>query len=199
MEITRQKVFTTFEAGRICGVVHTTIINWVNKGLLKAHTTPGGHRRIALPDLIDLMNRFHMPVPADLATRRRKALIVEDDPAVQRMLCRALAPLEDLDVDTCAGGLEALVRIGREAPDLLVLDIRIPQVDGFEVLRLLRASEQTRPIRIVVVTGEALSREQESQLREDADELFRKPIEVSELRARAAQLLDLEVPAAHAR
>lgn len=188
-------MFSTFEAGRVCGVVHTTVINWVNKGLLKAHTTPGGHRRIALQDLVEFMQRFEMPIPPDLAGRRRRILIVEDDAMVQRMLRRALAALEDdVEVDACAGGLEALMKIGKEAPDLLVLDIRIPQVNGFEVLKLLRGSEQTKPIRIIVVTGEALSRENEAGVREQADELLRKPIDVPEFRRRAAELLGLEAP-----
>lgn len=190
----RPKVFSTFEAGRICGVVHTTVINWVNRGMLKAHTTPGGHRRIALPDLIDFMKRFEMPIPEDLAGRRKRILVAEDDAAVQRMLKRALSALEGVDVEACASGLEALMRIGKEAPDLLVLDIRIPQVNGFEVLKLLRANEQTKPVRIIVVTGEALSRDDESVLRDDADAFFRKPIEVAAFRRRASELLELELP-----
>lgn len=186
------KVFSTFEAGRVCGVVHTTVINWVNRGLLKAHTTPGGHRRIALPDLVDFMRRFEMPIPDDLAGRARRILIAEDDPVVQRMLRRALAGLEGVEVEACASGLEALMRIGKEAPDLLVLDIRIPQVNGFEVLSLLRANEQTRPVKIIVVTGEALSQDDEAALRDDADDFFRKPIEVAAFRRRAGDLLELD-------
>jgi CheY-like chemotaxis protein len=190
------KVFSTFEAGRVCGVVHTTVINWVNKGLLKAHTTPGGHRRIALADLVDFMRRFEMPIPEDLSGRRRRILVAEDDPAVQRMLRRALSALEGVEVEACASGLEALISIGREAPDLLVLDIRIPQVNGFEVLKVLRANAQTRPVRIVVVTGEALPREDEAVLRRDADAFFRKPVELAAFRRRAAELLELDpVPA----
>jgi CheY-like chemotaxis protein len=177
-------------------VVHTTVINWVTKGLLKAHATPGGHRRIALPDLIDFMKRFDMPIPEDLASRRRRILVVEDDAAVQRMLTRALKPLEGVDVEACSGGLEALMRIGKEAPDLLILDIRIPQVNGFEVLRLLRGNEQTKPVRIIVVSGEALSRDEEAALRKEADGFFRKPIEVADFRRAAAELLDIDVPVA---
>src|SRR5579885_1934753 len=102
------RVFSTFEVGRICGVFHTTVINWVNKGKLKAHMTPGGHRRIALSDLIDFMRRFEMPIPADLENRPKRVLVVEDNAAVQRMLARALQPFEGIVVETCSGGLEAL-------------------------------------------------------------------------------------------
>jgi CheY-like chemotaxis protein len=190
-----ERRFTTFEVGRICGVFHTTVINWVNKGKLKAQTTPGGHRRIAASDLVDFMRRFDMPVPADLEARRRRILVVEDDPGVQRMLTRALHALPGVAIEACWGGLEALVAIGKEAPDLLVLDIRIPQVDGFEVLRLLRSNEQLHPIKVIVVSGESLRTEETARISEDADAFFPKPVPLSEFRKAAAELLGVEAEA----
>ncbi len=187
-----RQVFSTFEVGRICGVFHTTVINWVNKGKLKAHHTPGGHRRIALADLIDFMKRFEMPIPPDLESRPRRVLVVEDNPAVQRMLVRALQAFEGISIETCTGGLEALMAIGKETPDLLILDIRIPQVDGFEVCRLLRSNEQTRPIKLIAVTGEPLSHDEEAYLKRQADGFFRKPISIADFRRQAAELLDVE-------
>jgi CheY-like chemotaxis protein len=188
----RPKVFSTFEVGKICGVFHTTVINWVNKGKLKAALTPGGHRRIALTDLVDFMRRFEMPIPPDLETRDRKVLVVEDDLSMQRLFVRALQGLDGVTVEACSGGLEALIAVGKDAPDLLVLDIRIPQVDGFEVCRVLRASEQTRPIRIIAVSGEDFSPEEEAQLRGSADAFFRKPLSMAEFKRRASELLDVE-------
>ena len=196
--IITEKAFTTFEVARACGVFHTTVINWVNKGKLKARHTPGGHRRIPLTDLVDFMNRFDMPIPEDLTRRAKKILIVEDDPAVQRMLKRTLQALPDVELQTCAGGLEALMAIGKAAPDLLILDIRIPQVNGIEVCRVLKSSELTRPIKIVAITGEPLPAESEAFLKEHVDGFFRKPLSTSELKTKAHELLELEETAAPA-
>ena len=187
-----EKTFTTFEAAKVCGVFHTTVINWVNKGKLKAHCTPGGHRRILLSDLVSFMNHFDMPVPADLTQRAKKILIVEDDAAVRRMLQRALQGLPGVQIQACAGGLEALMAIGKDAPDLLILDIGIPQVNGIEVCRLLRSSESTRPIKILAVTGEPWPAESEAFLQSETDGFFRKPLHTAELKARVKDLLDLE-------
>ncbi|MBI2363106.1 MAG: response regulator [Elusimicrobia bacterium] len=199
MTLTMPRVFTTFEVARICGVYHTTVINWVNKSRLKAHHTPGGHRRIQAADLVDFMQRHEMPVPADLAGRPKRILIVEDDPGVQRMLKRALQPLPGVVIQECADGLEALMAIGKEAPDLLVLDIRIPQVNGVEVCRLLKANENTQPIKVIAVTGEPLPTEASAFLKEHADGFFQKPLATAALRALAAELLDLDAaPAAAA-
>lgn len=196
--IMTEKAFTTFEVARACGVFHTTVINWVNKGKLKAHHTPGGHRRIVAADLIDFMNRFDMPIPEDLTHRAKKILIVEDDPAVQRMLKRTLQALPDVEIQTCTGGLEALMAIGKDAPDLLILDIRIPQVNGIEVCRVLKSSELTKPIKIVAITGEPLPAESEAFLNEHVDGFFQKPLPTAALRTLARELLELEETAAAA-
>jgi len=111
--IITERAFTTFEVAKACGVFHTTVINWVNKGKLKARVTPGGHRRIQMPDLIDFMKRFDMPIPEDLTQKAKKILIVEDDPAVSRMLKRTLQALSGVEIQTCVGGLEALMAIGK--------------------------------------------------------------------------------------
>ncbi len=191
------RLFTTFEVGRICGVFHTTVINWVNKGKLKAHTTPGGHRRIALPDLLEFMRRFEIPIPEGLAHRGRRVMVVEDDESVRKLLVNAVRGIPDVEVEDCESGLQALIAIGKEAPDVLLLDIRIPEVDGLEVLKVLRANEQLRPMKIVAVTGEPLEPGEQQLLRSHADHLFRKPFSTAQVRKRVAELLDPE-PLVHA-
>lgn len=195
MSITREREFTTFEAAKICGVFHTTVINWVNKGKLKARLTPGGHRRIRSDVLRAFMEKYEMPIPPDLLTRGKRILIVEDNRAVQRMLLRSLQSLPGVDVQTCDGGLEALIAIGKEAPDLLVLDIRIPQVDGLQVCKVLKAGEHTREIRIIALSGEELDREEESFLKTSVDAYFRKPVSTSSFKEAAADILGIEAPA----
>ncbi len=191
--IITERAFSTFEVAKVCGVFHTTVINWVNKGKLKARVTPGGHRRIAMPELIDFMKRFEMPIPEDLKQKAKKILIVEDDPAVQRMLQRTLQALPGVEIQTCVGGLEALMAIGKDAPDLLILDIRIPQVDGIEVCKVLKSSEHTKPIKIIAITGEPLPTEAEEFLKPQVDGFFQKPLPTAQLKAMAAEFLELEL------
>jgi excisionase family DNA binding protein len=186
------RLFTTFEVGRVCGVFHTTVINWVNKGKLKAHTTPGGHRRIALGDLLEFMRRFEIPIPEGLAHRARRVMVVEDDESVRKLLVNAVKGIDDVEAEACAGGLEALIAIGKEAPDLLLLDIRIPEVDGLEVVKVLRANEQLRPMKIVAVTGEPLEPEELQFVRQHVDHVFRKPFSTAQVRKRVEELLDPE-------
>ena len=186
----KERLFTTFQAARHCGVYHTTVINWIKSGKLPAYSTPGGHRRIHSKDLLGFMERFGIPVPEDLLTRSKHVLIVEDDASVRRMLSRTFAGVESLQVQTCEAGIEALIEIGRNPPDLLILDIRIPQVKGLEVCRILRSNPATAPIKILCVTGEALSESEEAFLHENTAGVFRKPLSTEALRREALGLLD---------
>src|SRR5512143_3415322 len=75
------RFYTTFEAARLLGVSLPTVVNWIKARRLKAHRTPGGHRRIAAEDLASFMLRHGMPVPPELtsaAPGRQKALVVAE-------------------------------------------------------------------------------------------------------------------------
>lgn len=192
MNITIPRIFTTFEVAKICRVYPTTVINWVNKGKLTAHTTPGGHRRITAADLVDFMHRFDMPIPADLAVRAKSVLVVEDDPAFQHVLKRSLETLPGVEVSAKLAGLEALISIGKEPPDLVVLDINIPQMDGVKVCEVLKAGELTQFIKVVAITGEVLAPEQREFLAAHSDGFLQKPFPLGDLQSLVAGLLELE-------
>src|SRR5215212_9515752 len=86
--------YTTHEAARILGVSLPTVVNWIKARRLKAHRTPGGHRRIARSEIAEFMLRQGMPLPAELAdavAERRKALVVADAGPAREGLVRQLA------------------------------------------------------------------------------------------------------------
>lgn len=189
----RERAFTSFEAAKICGVFHTTMVGWVNQGRLEAHRTPGGHRRILLSDLVDFMRKYAIPIPADLAQKPRTILVVEDELASQRLMVRILKSLPNVEIQACVSGLEALILIGKEAPDLLVLDIYTPEIDGLAVCKLLKSTPHTQPIKIIAVSGQMLSGEEEAFLLKHADYFLRKPFSNAEVKAKAAALLGINL------
>lgn len=132
-----------------------------------------------------------MPIPADLAQKPRKIVVVEDDPGNQRLLVRILQSLPNVEIQTCASGLKALIIIGRETPDLLILDIHIPEINGLAVCKLLKSTAQTRPIKVIAISGQKLSGKEVAHLREHADRFLRKPLEIGEIKAEAAALLGI--------
>lgn len=193
-----EKTFTTYEIAKFCDVYPSTIINWIEEGKLKAHSTPGGHNRVTGADLLAFFKKFNMPVPPELRAAK-KVLIVDDDAELRRCLERAFQRRPDaFQPESCETGTEALIRIGRDLPDLVVLDIVLPGMDGIEVCRILKSKPDTRAIKIIGISGKKTM--PVSQRKEYAvDAFFQKPLDLVELLAKAAELLGVELPAPAAR
>ena len=146
---------TTREAAALLGVSLRTVQLWAEAGLLDAWKTGGGHRRIARTSVERLfLSRPSLPGGSAGADSALRILVVEDDPAVLRVYQRQLArwPMKP-SVATARNGFEALVRIGLIKPDLLVTDLHMPDMDGFQMLRQLTAMPELADITMVVVTG----------------------------------------------
>ncbi len=117
---------------------------------------------------------------------RQRILVVDDEPAVRRSLERALA-LEGYDIRTAADGDEALVAIGEDVPDAVVLDVLMPGVDGLEVCRRLRA--ESNPVPILMLTARDTVGDRVAGLDAGADDYLVKPFALEELLARLRALL----------
>lgn len=123
--------------------------------MLEAWKTTGGHRRVLRTSMERLLAKAPPGVEsapaADLSLR---ILVVEDDPAVLQVWERKMArwPMKP-HVVTARNGFEALVRIGLRKPDLLITDLHMPEMDGFQMLRQLRKMSELTDVTIVVVTG----------------------------------------------
>lgn len=118
----------------------------------------------------------------------RRILVADDDEAIRRMLARALAPLGHV-VEEAADGQAALDRCAEAVPDLLLLDLMMPRVDGFEVLRRLRAEPRTRALQVVVLTARSGREPLHEAFEAGADDFMSKPFDLAEVVARVkAQL-----------
>jgi DNA-binding response OmpR family regulator len=105
---------------------------------------------------------------------RLRVLVVDDDPLVRNLL-RAVLHDSDFDLDEAVDGIEALDIASRRPPDVVVLDVMMPGIDGFEVCRAFRADPNLKASRIVMLTARSTSRDREQGLRAGADSFFTKP------------------------
>ena len=119
-----------------------------------------------------------------------RVLVVDDSPANCRLLS-AILESRGYDVVTAAGGAEALDAVGRDRPDLVLLDINMPEVDGYEVCRRLRADPSTSFLPIVMVTSTG-NEERVPALEAGADDFVTKPFDSAELLARVGSLLRIK-------
>jgi DNA-binding response OmpR family regulator len=117
-----------------------------------------------------------------------RILIVEDDPDIADLVTRYLDKA-GFSTERIAGGREALAAISSRAPDLLVLDLMLPQLDGLEICRAVRANEATAALPIIMLTARADESERIVGLELGADDYVPKPFSPSELVARVRALL----------
>jgi excisionase family DNA binding protein len=182
--------YTTFKISEICGVNPTTVQNWVKEDKLRAFQTPGGHRRVKRDDLIAFLKKFGMPIPAELAQKPPLIMIVDDEPDILDMIEDLMRTGdEDVEVVKAQNGVEALLMIGERKPDLLILDLRMPGMNGYEVCRKLKSGPGTQIIRIVAISGDHDPVVRARILETGADLFFTKPIDVVEFRESCFKLL----------
>jgi excisionase family DNA binding protein len=187
----RRSFLTTFEISELCEVNPTTVQNWVKEGKLKAYATPGGHRRIRREDLVRFMRDFGMPIPGVLEEPVPYILVVDDEKDVLDLLTEVmLSGEEDLEVAGAQSGVDALLMIGERKPDLLILDIRLPGMNGIEVCQKLKAGAATGNLKIVAITGDHDPAVRERVLASGADLFFAKPFDMMQFRNECIQLMN---------
>lgn len=121
---------------------------------------------------------------------KSRILIVDDDPIILRVLSNVLAP-EGYEIDTASDGKEALNKIPEFEPDLILLDVMLPEMDGFAVCRQLRADDRFGDVPVVFITALDDQKSRLQGIEAGADEFLNKPINPVELKARARTITQL--------
>ncbi len=185
-------LLTTKQIADMMQVDPKSVINWIERGHLAGSKTPGGHRRVVVAELIRFIRAQGLPMPKALErVARPRALIVDDRPRVLERLASALSRRGRFEVHTADNGVDALVAVGTLKPALIVLDIVMPGLDGYEVCRRLRSNPETASVKIVAITGD-LGVAEADVLAAGADALMFKPLDASELVAQYDALLATE-------
>ena len=158
------RYLTSTEVAAACGVSARTVSNWMRDGAIPAHRTVGGHGRVAVDDLKRFLAERGVPLPAALtgdgrsprslepAPRRRRALVIDDDDTFVEVT-REFLSSSGWDVETARHGFLAGFLVGRNRPDVVLLDILMPGLDGYEVLSLMRRDPEARGIPVVACTS----------------------------------------------
>lgn len=189
-----EDVLTVYKASQFCNVSPKTIINWVESGHIKAYKTVGGHRRINRSDLLAFMQKQGIPIPEkEPAEVKQKILVVDDDPIIVETIVLAFEEDEfDYEVISASDGFEAGLQVEHFKPDLLILDIMMPDIKGYEVCKRVKSNPQTKDTRIIVLSA-YLDEEKFKKMKDyGADACYSKPLPLPQLKDEAARLLGLK-------
>src|SRR4030042_4555938 len=188
------EILTVSQAGKCCKVSPKTIINWIEAGHLKAYKTVGGHRRIKREDLDQFLRDKGMPLPdAGKPEERKKILVVDDDKIIVETIVQALEEDEyGYEMISASDGFEAGLQVSHFKPDLLILDIMMPDINGYEVCQKVKSNPESKTTKIIVLSAylddDAFQRMKEY----GADACFSKPLPLEQLNFEVAQLLGLK-------
>jgi CheY-like chemotaxis protein len=146
---------STFAIAEMLKVDPGSVANWIDQGLLKAHRTPGGHRRVIEENLIRFLREHKMPVPEELGDSTPvRILVVDDERGVAKMVVMAIRrQFPDFEILEANDGFHAGTVIATQKPDVVVLDLRMPGMDGYEVCRMIKAQDDTRHAVVIAMTA----------------------------------------------
>lgn len=183
------KTLTTGEIASICDVNLRTVIRWIERGELKGFKLPGrGNNRVTQEDFVAFLKKHKMPIPAELLDDGHNHILIVDDElpfskSIQRVLRGA-----GYETSIANDGFAAGSQLSALKPALMTLDLSMPGLDGFDVIRFVRHSAIISSTRILVVS--ALNEQELSKALEcGADAYLQKPFANSELLASVEMLM----------
>lgn len=190
-------VFTTGEAAKICKVSQQTIIRCFDSGQLKGFRVPGSRfRRIPRDVLFKFMKDNGIPTDA-LESGKRKALIVDDDQDLVDLLQDVLESDGRFEVRAVNNGFDAGMMVKEYRPDVIILDVMLPDINGREVCQRVRNDSTMDDVKIICISGMVEAEKIEDLRAAGANDFIQKPFEMETVLQRVCKHLDMEVTANH--
>ena len=182
----RRRYLTTGKVGEMLEVSPAAIKKWIQQGKLAAFRTPGGHFRI-LADEVERFQKAHGFGAG--AGEPPRVLVVDDQSEAAETLVASLRAYDPrARMETAANGFEGLLRIGTFRPDVLLLDLGMPGMDGFEICRQIKRDPLIRDTKVVVMTARSLDVEPRA-MEAGADGILFKPLEAAAVHRLLVRLL----------
>ena len=185
---------TTKQIAEYCQVTQRTAVQWINEGKLKFFRTPGKHIRVDRKDFVEFLKEYHMPVPEELAVSiemngKKRILIVDDDKSMVDSIQRLLKRENKYDLEVAYDGFEAGQKFITHKPDLVILDIRMPRVDGYKLCSAMRNNPDNKNVKILIISGLIDAKDKNKIVKLGADDYLEKPFENKQLKAKIDDLL----------
>ena len=185
------KTYSTFAIARMLQVDPGSVANWIDQGLLKAHRTPGRHRRVVESDLQAFLVRQQMPLPGQLEGPSACVLVVDSDRKVVDAIRQAIQDTRPgYEVLEAGDGFRAGSLLADCKPNVLILDLTMPGFDSFDICRLIKSQPQTSHIHVLATSPRAgYAKHKKDILSCGASACLRKPLDMADLMEQVQPLL----------
>lgn len=183
------KTYTTGEIAKLCDVNLRTVIRWIERGSLKGFKLPGrGNNRVQHKDLLAFLQEHKIPIPEDLKSERTNSiLVVDDEEPIARAISRSLRGAGFSPI-IASDGFEAAAKLWKSKPILMTLDLKMPGLDGYRVIDMVRESEDVADVKILVISALDEASLQRA-LDQGADAALQKPFDNEQLLAAVKDLV----------
>ena len=190
----QKTVYTTGEAAKICKVSQQTIIRCFDSGQLKGFRVPGSRfRRIPRDQLFLFMRDNGIPTDA-LESGRRKILVVDDDQDLVELITDVLERDGRFETRSVNNGFDAGMMVKDDRPDLIVLDVMLPDINGKEVCQRVRSDPSLDSVRIICISGMVEAVRVAELKTAGANDFMQKPFATERLVDRVCDLLEIDRP-----
>ena len=190
---------TTGEIAKYCHVTHRAVLKLVVAGKLKAYRTPGMHSRVEVEDFLKFLSEYRMPIPSEFSSNndKKKILIVDDDKGMVHAIKRVLMMSGKFDIGTAYDGFDAGRKFAEFKPDLVLLDIKMPGLDGYEVCSLIRKDTASKNVKILAMSGIMDEEGAKKIMKLGADDYLAKPFGNQTLKKKVEELLMIKNERGH--
>ena len=171
--------FTPTEVAKICNISYATVVNYCEQQKIENIKSPiTNHRKIARESLEQFLQQHDIPLTRIDEYDALKIMLVEDSEADQLAIRKILKKGfgQKAQVQVHDDGYSALIHLGQYKPDVLILDIFIPKIDGFEVCKTIKSNPDTADIKIIAISGREDKQTMDRVMASGADVFYAKPL-----------------------
>ena len=184
------EILGTTDISKICGVTTQTVQSWIDRGVLKAFRTPGGHRRVKREDFLEFLEKFQFPAAAKTTSSQPRILIADDEPdlldSIQEIVAGAVP---QANITPCSTGAEALIQMGLSRPDLAILDVFMPGLSGIQILDKILETPEFKHTRVIIITAHKDHVTEKALLDKGAAAVLFKPFSTADLKKQIEEIL----------
>jgi excisionase family DNA binding protein len=173
-----ERLYTTHDISNLLQVDPSTVSKWIDRGILLAFRTPGGHRRVRSADLRTFLISHEMPVPEELGGDMVRLLLVDSEKLLLELTRKAFKAVgPHVDMHTASSAVDALLMLPELKPHGVVVDLGLSELDALDMCRRIRGRKGLESVKLITMTSQPSQELVEASLKAGATACLAKPLD----------------------